>query len=201
MTDDEIFEPQAEPEKNILRVEIRCMTPPSEVQRARLRALLLAEHGADDVEFVIRRDETVGDGFNIFVGDDNYDWSTLGRVRQLRRSMQALPREKQFDGIISLLREDIRGFALHSGHQQVGQVQTVGDGIAVRAVEAAVARYGEVSRSGSIFRSGYRLRRSSVFWKRYTQYHGPARSYSCPDSCCRSCRYRWYTLLRCRSAL
>ena len=95
MTDDEIFEPQAEPEKNILRVEIRCMTPPSEVQRARLRALLLAEHGADDVEFVIRRDETVGDGFNIFVGDDNYDWSTLGRVRQLRRSMQALPREKQ----------------------------------------------------------------------------------------------------------
>ena len=30
MTDDEIFEPQAEPEKNILRVEIRCMTPPTE---------------------------------------------------------------------------------------------------------------------------------------------------------------------------
>ena len=131
MTDDDIFEPQAEPEKNILRVEIRCMTPPSEEQRARLRALLLAEHGADEVEFVIRRDPTVGDGFNIFVGDENYDWSTLGRVRQLRRSMQALPREKQFDGIISLLRDDIRGFTLHSGYQEVGQVQTVGDGIAV----------------------------------------------------------------------
>ena len=131
MTDDEIFEPQAEPEKNILRVEIRCMTPPTEAQRERLRALLLSQRGADDVEFIIRRDPTVGDGFNIFVGDDNYDWSTLGRVRQLRRSMQALPREKQFNGIISLLRDDIRGFALHSGHQEVGQVQSVGDGIAV----------------------------------------------------------------------
>ena len=131
MTNDEVFEPLAEPEKKILQVEIRCMTPPSEAQRERLRALLLAQRGGDDVEFVIRRDPSAGDGFNIFVGDDNYDWSTLGRVRQLRRSMQALPRETRFDGIISLLRDDIRDFSLHSGHQEVGQVLTVGDGIAV----------------------------------------------------------------------
>ncbi len=131
MTNDGVFSPLPEPEKNILRVVIRCMTPPTEAQRARLRALLIAERGCDDVEFVIRRDESAGDGFNIFIGDDNYDWSTLGRVRQLRRSMQALPREKQFDGIISLLREDIADFDLHTGHQQVGTVLTVGDGIAV----------------------------------------------------------------------
>lgn len=131
MTNDEVFEPQAEPEKNVLRVEIRCMTPPTAEQRERIRELLLAERGGDDVEFVIRRDPAAGDGFNIFVGDDNYDWSTLGRIRQLRRSLQALPREKQFDGIISLLREDIRSFELHTGHQQVGQVRSVSDGIAV----------------------------------------------------------------------
>ena len=143
MTNDEIFEPLSEPEKNVLRVEIRCMTPPNERQRERIRALLIAERGCDDVEFVIRRDESAGDGFNIFVGDDNYDWSTLGRVRQLRRSFQSLPREKQFDGIISLLREDIRGFSLHHGHQEVGYVRSVSDGIAVITGLHDVA-YGEI---------------------------------------------------------
>ena len=130
MTHDDVFE-QQEPERNILRVEIRCMTPPTEPQRERLRALLLAKYGADDVDFVIHRDPTVGDGFNIFVGDDNYDWTTLGRVRQLRRSMQALPHQKKFKGIVSLLREDISDFSLDAGHQQVGQVLSVSDGIAV----------------------------------------------------------------------
>ena len=143
MTTDEVFEPQAEPEKNILRVEIRCMTPPTEAQRERIKALLLRERGGDDVECVIRRDPAAGDGFNIFVGDDNYDWSTLGRIRQLRRSLQALPREKQFDGIISLLREDIADFELHTGHQQVGQVVSVSDGIAVISGLHEVC-YGEI---------------------------------------------------------
>ena len=37
--------------------------------------------------------------------------------------------------------------------EQKCRLGEVGDGIAVRAVEAAVARYGEASRSGSIFRT------------------------------------------------
>ena len=53
MTHDELFTPQEEPERNVLRAEIRCMTPPSEAQRERLRALLLAQRGGDDVEFVM----------------------------------------------------------------------------------------------------------------------------------------------------
>ena len=141
--DDTLFSPQEEPERNILRVEIRCMTPPTEAQRERIRKLMIAERGCDDVEFVIRRDESVGDGFNIFVGDDNYDWSTLGRIRQLRRSFQALPGEKRFEGIISLLREDIEAFELHTGHQQVGQVVSVSDGIAVIS-GLREAAYGEI---------------------------------------------------------
>ena len=131
MTDETVFAPQEALERNVLQVEIRCMTPPSEQQLSRIRALIMKERGADGVDFVIRRDPAAGDGFNIFVGDDNYDWSTLGRVRQLRRSMQALPREKKFEGIVSLLREDITNFSLSTGHQEVGQVVSVGDGVAV----------------------------------------------------------------------
>ena len=65
------------------------------------------------------------------MGDENYDWSTLGRLRQLRKSFQSLKKEYDPSNIISLLREDIKEFELNTGHQQVGFVLSIGDGIAV----------------------------------------------------------------------
>ena len=131
MSEKVLFENE-EQERNVLRAEIRCVTPPTEEQLERFRAVLLRKYEeADDIEFVIRKDPKAADGFNIFVGDDNYDWSTLGRIRQLRASMQALPKEPDPENIISLLREDIEDFSLHTGYQQVGQVVSVGDGIVV----------------------------------------------------------------------
>ena len=119
------------PERKVLQVEVRCMVPPTEQQKERLRAVMAKKYGADDVEIVIRKDPTAVDGFNIFVGDDNYDWSTLGRIRQFRKTVQSLPKEGELGRMISLLREDISDFRLNTGHQQVGQVVSVGDGIAV----------------------------------------------------------------------
>lgn len=132
MTDENnAFTAPEEDPGELLRVEIDCLTPPDERQLAAIRSFMLAEYGARDVEFVIKKDASVGGGFNIFVGDDNYDWSTLGRIRQLRKSFQAQRKEYGHDRIISLLRENIEGFELNAGHQQLGFVRTVGDGIAV----------------------------------------------------------------------
>ena len=117
--------------QNVLKVEIQCITPPDEQQLAKMRAFFMAEYQADDIDFVIRKDPSVVGGFRIFVGDENYDWSTLGRIRQLRKSFQSLKKENDPTKIVSLLREDIRNFELHAGHQQVGFVVYVGDGIAV----------------------------------------------------------------------
>ena len=128
---EDAFFGETEETKKTLQVEIRCTVPPTEEQRARMREILLKKYGADDLEFVIRKDPSVVDGFNIFVGDDNYDWSTLGRVRQFRKTVQALPKETDPAGMISLLREDISNFTLNTGYQRVGRVVTVGDGIAV----------------------------------------------------------------------
>ena len=119
------------PERKVLQVEVRCMVPPTETQKERLRAVMAKKYGADEVEIVIRKDPTAVDGFNIFVGDDNYDWSTLGRIRQFRKTVQSLPKEGELGRMISLLREDISDFRLNTGHQQVGQVVSVGEGIAV----------------------------------------------------------------------
>ncbi len=144
MNQDQTFDNNTEEQQNLpLRVEIRCLVPPTEEQREKIAAFMREKYKADTVEVVIRKDPSASDGFNIFVGDDNYDWSTLGRIRQLRKSIQALPKKRGVDNIISLLREDIRTFELTSGYQQVGEVLTVGDGIALisglREVE-----YGEI---------------------------------------------------------
>ena len=114
-----------------LKVEIDCVTPPTEEQLRRIREIISRDYNAGEIELTIKRVPSVVGGFNIFVGDDNYDWTTLGRIRQLRKSFQSLKKEYDTSKIISLLREDISGFRLDHGHQQVGFALSVGDGIAV----------------------------------------------------------------------
>ncbi len=137
------FDAPKKQERNVLTVEIQCVTPPDAEQLAKMREFFLNEYKADDIDFVIEKDPSVVGGFRIFVGDENYDWSTLGRIRQLRKSFQSLQKEYDPAQIVSLLREDIQNFELHAGHQQVGFVISVGDGIAIikglRDVE-----YGEI---------------------------------------------------------
>ena len=121
----------AEERKEALHVEIKCVTPPSEQQLEKIRSFMKVQYHAENVEFVIKRDPSVIGGFNIFVNDDSYDWSTSGRIEQLRKSLRALPKEHDRTKIISLFREEISGFELDAGRQQVGFVLSVGDGIAV----------------------------------------------------------------------
>lgn len=125
------FDTLKKQEQNVLTVEIQCVTPPNEEQLAKMREFFSAEYNAEDIDFVIKKDPSVVGGFRIFVGDENYDWSTLGRIRQLRKSFQSLQKEYDPAQIVSLLREDIQNFELHAGHQQVGFVISVGDGIAI----------------------------------------------------------------------
>ena len=75
-----------------LKVEIDCVTPPTEEQLRRIREIISRDYNAGEIELTIKRVPSVVGGFNIFVGDDNYDWTTLGRIRQLRKSFQSLKR-------------------------------------------------------------------------------------------------------------
>ena len=127
------FNAEESPESETLRIEINCVTPPTAEQLERIREFMSERYGTDNTEFIIKRDPSVVAGFKIFVGDDNYDWSVLGRIRQLRRSFQSLGRESGTDKIISLLREDIGAFTLDSGYQQVGFVISVSDAQSLNA--------------------------------------------------------------------
>ncbi|MGN1047673.1 MAG: F0F1 ATP synthase subunit alpha [Eubacteriales bacterium] len=130
------------PEK-VTQAEIVCVTPPTREQLEKIRRFLESEYKADKIELKITHDASIVGGFRIFVEGDNYDWSTLGRVRQLRKSFQSLGKEHDTSKIISLLREDINNFKVDTGHQQVGFVLSVGDGIAV--IDGLYdVRYGEI---------------------------------------------------------
>ena len=146
-----------------LKVEIDCVNPPTEEQLRRIREIISRDYNAGEIELTIKRVPSVVGGFNIFVGDDNYDWTTLGRIRQLRKSFQSLKKEYDTSKIISLLREDISGFRLDHGHQQVGFALSVGDGIAVIDGLHDVT-YGEIVH-GPGHPHGRNNRRCSV-WKR-----------------------------------
>ena len=132
-----------EQEKVILTVEIQCVTPPLDYQLEKLRSFFLSEYEADDIDFIIKKTPGVIGGFRIFVNDESYDWSTLGRIRQLRKSFLSLAKGHDPAHIISLLREGIENFELHAGHEPVGFVSTVGDGIATINGLHKV-RYGDV---------------------------------------------------------
>ncbi len=119
-----------EENSEVLKAEIHCITPPNDEQLEKIRKFIMEEYSVENAVLDVIIDPTVVGGFNIFVGDDNYDWSTLGRIRQLRKSIQGLTKDFHHDKIISLLKENIENFTLNVGHQQVGVVISVGDGIA-----------------------------------------------------------------------
>ncbi len=151
MSIDERVDSFDEAESDALRVEIRSMTAPTDEQYEKICEFIRREYNVEAIDCVIKKDSSVVGGFNIFVGDDNYDWSTLGRIRQLRKSIQALKKEYDHEKIISLLRENINSFELNAGHQQVGFVRSVGDGIAFIDGLHDVA-YGEIV----LFDSGHK---------------------------------------------
>ncbi|MBP5618579.1 MAG: F0F1 ATP synthase subunit alpha [Clostridia bacterium] len=134
---------EVDPAQQALTVEIDCVNPPSEAQLAKIRTFMEDRYPGRVLSFVVKKDPSIVAGFKIFVGDDNYDWSALGRIRQLRRSFQSLQKVGEPEKIISLLREDIDAFSLNAGYQRVGFVTEVGDGIArIRGLNEV--EYGEI---------------------------------------------------------
>ena len=171
----DIFIPDKESAKKVLQVEIDCVTPPTDEQKEKIRSYMLEQYKVDEVNFVIKIDPSVVGGFRIFAGDDNYDWTTLGRIRQLRKSFQSLIKEKEPDKIISLLREDISSFDLDAGqlfkgrhhiHAVVGTVGDIlapvvdvqGDILALEAGPVVVIRDGNVLRDLDLSRGQSRQR-------------------------------------------
>ena len=114
-------------------------TEPSQEQRGKLQAFLEKRYGPTTLEWV--RDDSLKGGFRLRVGEDIYDWSVEGRLRQLQEKLRDLNPGRE--GIIPLIRETIETWDPAAAPQETGTVLTVGDEIATVSGLKNV-RYGEI---------------------------------------------------------
>lgn len=73
--------------KNILKAVLYYVTEPGEEQKAGIRKFLAGEFSADEVQLVlIEKKELIG-GFVLQAGGREFDWSLLGRYRNLKQKL------------------------------------------------------------------------------------------------------------------
>ena len=119
---------------------LRGGTPPSEENRKRLLNFLKQTY---QKEFALEweQDDALTGGFVLRVGADVYDWSMEGRLRQFEDQLKQLKPSKQ--ALLPLIRKTMTNWTPEVSPEEVGQVLTVGDGIAtVSGLDHAA--YGEI---------------------------------------------------------
>ena len=117
-------------EEMVLTAVIYSAAEPSESQKARFGQFLKKKYGAE-VPLKWEKSDAFPGGFRLEVGSDIYDWSVGGRFRQLRDTLVKVPTNN--GNIIPLLKESIASWTPEAMAEQVGEVITVGDGIATVA--------------------------------------------------------------------
>jgi len=117
-------------EEMVLTAVIYSAAEPSGSQKARFGQFLKKKYGAE-VPLKWEKSDAFPGGFRLEVGSDIYDWSVGGRFRQLRDTLVKVPTNN--GNIIPLLKESIASWTPEAMAEQVGEVITVGDGIATVA--------------------------------------------------------------------
>lgn len=73
--------------RNILPATLYYVEPPTEEQKKGLEHFLMKQYKTDAVRLdMVKKEELIG-GFVIRTGDDEYDWSLLGRYKQLKQEL------------------------------------------------------------------------------------------------------------------
>ena len=127
-------------DEKILSAKLYSAAAPDKKQQERFAKFLKKKYGQDIVPEWIETDAFPG-GFRMEVGSDIYDWSVGGRFRQLRDTLVEVPTDS--GNIIPLLREKIESWTPEALAEQLGEVKTIGDGIAtVSGLDGAT--YGEI---------------------------------------------------------
>ncbi|MCD7919996.1 MAG: F0F1 ATP synthase subunit alpha [Clostridiales bacterium] len=123
-------------------VTLTYVTKPTEAQLAGIRAFAQRHCPEGTLDLTLVEDTSLGSGFRLTVGDEEFDWSTQGRLKQLREKLETayIPNN---DNLISILKTELEQFDLTAEYTEVGSVKTVGDGIAtISGIDHAA--YGEI---------------------------------------------------------
>ena len=129
------------------RAILKYVTEPSESQLEGIRDFVKKESGSENIELVCEKEESLGGGFVLSIGNKEYDWSTEGRIRHLTYKIlgenKGEKHSETLEGIISILQSEIEDFDLEAKDKEVGTVKSVGDGIVnIDGIDHAM--YGEI---------------------------------------------------------
>ena len=128
-----------------LAVTLRYVTAPDETQLQGIKDFVAKQYGTNDVTFDMEEDASLGGGFVIEAGNEVFDWSTNGRMQQLKEKLASagMQNASSTDNIISILKSEIESFDLEAKDKEIGTVSWVGDGIAnIDGIDHAT--YGEI---------------------------------------------------------
>lgn len=116
---------------------------PTDEQLMGIRNFLMRKFGREDIDLELEEDLSLGDGFVICAGGEEFDWSTKGRMKQFEQKMEQIKNSTSTDGIISILKTEIENFDLEAKGMEIGVVKSVADGIAnIDGIDHAM--YGEI---------------------------------------------------------
>ena len=111
-------------------VTLSYVTAPTEEQLQNIRDFVQKKYHRDDMVFETKEDPALGGGFIIRAGNEVYDWSTNGRMKQFADKLSQVGKTASEQGIISILKGEIEDFHLQAQEHEIGSVSWVGDGIA-----------------------------------------------------------------------
>ena len=114
-------------EDRLLKAFLYSAEEPSKAQKERFGKFLNSKYGSE-IELEWIKSEDYSGGFRLQVGSDVYDWSLAGRIKQLQETLEKIPTDH--GDIIPLLKESINEWTPEAYAEQIGEVLTVGDGIA-----------------------------------------------------------------------
>ena len=132
-----------------LEAVLSYVKAPSDEQLEGIKEFLVKKYKRNDIILIMQEDETLGSGFVVKVGNEEFDWSVRGRVEQLREKIDEATKTPEAEknistkGIISILRSEIDDFDLEAKNREIGVVKWVGDGITtIDGIDHA--EYGEI---------------------------------------------------------
>lgn len=133
-------------QNNISHARIICVTEPNGEQLEGLKKFVCKETGSAAAEIEIVMDESIIGGFIIEIGNKQYDRSLKTKLASIKEAVaENAKKSNNLDGngIISILRENIKSFDFDKSSEEVGTVISVGDGIAtICGLDHAM--YGEI---------------------------------------------------------
>ncbi|MBR1862411.1 MAG: F0F1 ATP synthase subunit alpha [Lachnospiraceae bacterium] len=135
--------------KKTFECTLRYVTKPTDEQLEKIKNFVYKKYASEDIPeeiitFETIEDKSLGSGFILKCGNEQYNWSSEGRTRQFTEAVEKVRRSLTGGmDVVSVLRTTVEEFELAAAHRHVGTVSYVGDGIAT-VTGLPHAAYGEI---------------------------------------------------------